>query len=361
MELVQGQTLRQLLQDGPLTPRRALQIAAPIADGLAKAHDAGIVHRDLKPENLMVSHDGFAKILDFGLAKLVGTADAAVLPTMTAKATWPGSVMGTVGYMSPEQASGTTADSRSDQFSFGLVLFEMLTGQRAFARPTTAETLSAIIRDDAPPLAQLNPAIPAPVRWIVDRCLAKNPAERYASTRDLARDLASARDHFSELTGSGASAVSAAAPVARVKRRELVAWLLVAMLGIAALALFLRPGAEADSRSRPHGPLHDRAPERRQFHVEHRTPTICGVARRAPSGVHGHRRRQATRALPPLVRFARVAADSRDRRRVWRVLVAGQSRRWVLYSGPAETSGHLRWRCDHDLRGALRRRRDVES
>ena len=246
MELVQGQTLRQLLQVGALAPRRALQIAAPIADGLAKAHEAGIVHRDLKPENLMVSHDGFAKILDFGLAKLVGKADeAGTLPTMTAKATWPGSVLGTVGYMSPEQATGTAADSRSDQFSFGLVLFEMLSGQRAFARPTAAETLSAIIRDDAPPLAQLNPSIPAPLRWIVDRCLAKNPAERYASTRDLARDLASARDHFSELTGSGASAVSAAAPVARVRRRELVAWLLVAALGIAGLAQLLRLGADA--------------------------------------------------------------------------------------------------------------------
>ncbi len=121
MELVQGQTLRQLLQDGPMTPRRALQIAAPIADGLAKAHEAGIVHRDLKPENLMVSHDGFAKILDFGLAKLVGKADAsATLPTMTAKATWPGSVMGTVGYMSPEQAqrhARRTADPISSRLA----------------------------------------------------------------------------------------------------------------------------------------------------------------------------------------------------------------------------------------------------
>ena len=245
MELVQGQTLRQLLESGALTPRRALHIAAPIADGLAKAHEAGIVHRDLKPENLMVSHDGFAKILDFGLAKLANEAAVGTtLPTVTAKATWPGSVLGTVGYMSPEQASGITADGRSDQFSFGLVLYELLAGQRAFARPTSAETLAAIIRDDAPPLAQLNPAIPAPVRWIVDRCLAKNPAERYASTRDLARDLASARDHFSELTGSGAAAVSAAAPVARVRSRELVAWLLVVALAIAGLTLFLRPGAD---------------------------------------------------------------------------------------------------------------------
>ena len=176
MELVDGQTLRQILQAGPLQARRALQVAAPIADGLAKAHEAGIVHRDLKPENLMVSRDGFAKILDFGLAKLVGEIDArATLETATEKGTRPGSVVGTVGYMSPEQASGGQADSRSDQFSFGLVLYEMLTGKRAFQRPTAVETLSAIIRDDPPPVRQLNPSVPAPVQWIVDRCLAKTP------------------------------------------------------------------------------------------------------------------------------------------------------------------------------------------
>ena len=237
MELVEGQTLRQMLQAGSMPLRRALQVAAPIADGLAKAHEAGIVHRDLKPENLMVSHDGFAKILDFGLAKLVDDADArAALQTMTEKGTRPGSVMGTVGYMSPEQASGGTADNRSDQFSFGLVLYEMLTGQRAFNRPTAVETLSAIIRDEPTPIGQLNPSVPVPIRWIVDRCLAKTPADRYGSTRDLARDLASVRDHFSELTSSGATAVSAPTPAARLKRREIVAWLLVAALVFAAAA-----------------------------------------------------------------------------------------------------------------------------
>jgi Tol biopolymer transport system component len=241
MELVEGQTLRQILQAGSMPLRRALQVAAPIADGLAKAHEAGIVHRDLKPENLMVSHDGFAKILDFGLAKLVDDSDARVaVPTVTDGGTRPGSVMGTVGYMSPEQASGDTVDNRSDQFSFGLVLYEMLTGQRAFSRPTAVETLSAIIREDPTHVGQLNPSVPAPLRWIVDRCLAKNPADRYGSTRDLARDLASARDHFSELTSSGATAVSAATPVVRTRPRELVAWALVATVALAALAVVLR-------------------------------------------------------------------------------------------------------------------------
>lgn len=193
MEFVDGQTLRQILASGQMPTRRALQIAAQIADGLAKAHEAGIVHRDLKPENVMVSNDGFAKILDFGLAKLAA-GDAESGQTMTERGTRPGSVLGTVGYMSPEQASGLPADSRSDQFSFGLVLYEMLTGRRAFAQPTPVETLSAIIRDDPPPIGPLNPSVPAPVRWIVERCLAKTPADRYGSTRDLARDLVTARD-----------------------------------------------------------------------------------------------------------------------------------------------------------------------
>ena len=238
MELVEGQTLRQMLESGAMPPRRALHIAAQIADGLAKAHEAGIVHRDLKPENLMVSPDGFAKILDFGLAKLAADAESrAATLTVTEHGTRPGSVLGTVGYMSPEQAGGQAMDSRSDQFSFGLVLYEMLTGHRAFARPTAVETMSAIIREDPPGIAERTPAVPAPVRWIVERCLAKAPAERYASTRDLARDLAGARDHFSELT----SAPAIARPTANVPwRREAVAWIAVALLGAAVLALVLR-------------------------------------------------------------------------------------------------------------------------
>ena len=245
MELVDGITLREILAAGAMPPRRALQVAAPIADGLAKAHEAGIVHRDLKPENLMVSHDGFGKILDFGLARLVADPDSHAggpppATTITTHGTNPGTTMGTVGYMSPEQASGSVADHRSDQFSFGLVLYEMLAGRRAFSRATSVETLSAIIRDEPPSLREINPAIPLPLQWIVDRCLAKNPSDRYGSTRDLARDLATARDHFSELTASGAAAVSAAASGWRARRRELVAWALVATLVAAGLAVVFR-------------------------------------------------------------------------------------------------------------------------
>src|SRR5262245_3404970 len=237
MELVEGRTLRELVASGePVPTKRLLDVAVQTAEGLAKAHAAGIVHRDLKPENLMVSKDGFVKILDFGLAKLTETApqDASVLPTAVAAPTEPGTVMGTAGYMSPEQASGQPVDYRSDQFSLGTIVYEMATGKRAFQRKTGAETLVAIIREEPEPLAQAAPAAPAPVRWIVDRLLAKDPDERYASTRDLARELESVRDHLSETTASGGLA-AAGVEAPPVRRRG---WLLPAaatlVTGIAA-------------------------------------------------------------------------------------------------------------------------------
>ncbi len=231
MELVEGKTLRELILAEPLQTRKLLEIAVQVADGLAKAHEAGIVHRDLKPENLMVSKDGYVKILDFGLAKLVeaaGSEELSALPTMAAPATQPGTVLGTVGYMSPEQASGGNVDFRSDQFAFGAILYEMATGRRAFQRKTGAETLAAIIREEPEPVGQLNPHAPAPVRWIVERCLAKDPEERYASTKDLTRDLRSVRDHLSETSGSGAAV--ALAPL----RARRPAWLLPAALALLA-------------------------------------------------------------------------------------------------------------------------------
>jgi eukaryotic-like serine/threonine-protein kinase len=202
MELIDGKSLREMLQAGALPVKRAVSLSAQIADGLAKAHEAGIVHRDLKPENIMISKDGFAKILDFGLAKsmMPALADASVLSTLAK--TGEGTILGTVGYMSPEQASGKAVDFRSDQFSFGSIMYEMLSGKRAFARDTNVQSLSAIIQDDPEPLQTLNPQTPAPLRWIIDRCLSKDPSERYASTRDLAREVQSIRDHFSDLTSS---------------------------------------------------------------------------------------------------------------------------------------------------------------
>ncbi len=192
MELIEGETLRALLAGGALPMKKVLRIAAQVADGLAKAHGAGIVHRDLKPENVMVTDDGFAKILDFGLAKVskkeTGPSGATV--STLSKMTEPGTVLGTVAYMSPEQALGGAVDFRSDQFSFGSVLYEMLTGKRAFARESAPETMTAIIREEPEPVERGAPEASVALRWIVERCLAKDPDERYGSTRDLARDLA---------------------------------------------------------------------------------------------------------------------------------------------------------------------------
>jgi predicted ATPase/serine/threonine protein kinase len=197
MELVEGDTLRGLLASGPIPFRKSVAIAAQIADGLAKAHDIGLTHRDLKPENLMVSRDGMAKVLDFGLAKLLKfdqTGSSDVITTITEH----GTIMGTVGYMSPEQATGEELDFRSDQFSFGSVLYEMATGSPAFKKKTHAETTAAILRDDPERLGHKMLQAPAPFIWIVERCLAKDPKQRYASTRDLARDLAAVRDRLAD-------------------------------------------------------------------------------------------------------------------------------------------------------------------
>jgi predicted ATPase len=199
MELVEGKTVRELMVSGLLPIRRAIEIAAQVAEGLTKAHEAGIAHRDLKPENLMVSDDGFVKILDFGLAKV--TLPSGEVTEMSPTVAWqtrPGVVMGTMQYMSPEQVSGGRLDFRSDQFSFGLVLYEMVTGKLAFRRSTTAETLVAILREQAEPIGIQNSDAPAPLCWVIERCMAKEPDKRYVSTRELARELAAIRDRFSE-------------------------------------------------------------------------------------------------------------------------------------------------------------------
>ena len=197
MELVDGRTVRELMASGALPLRQLLQVGTQAAEGLARAHSGGIVHRDLKPENLMVSEDGFVKILDFGLAKVTEPGPEPEV-TISRELTQSGTVLGTVPYMSPEQASGRPLDFRSDQFSLGCVLYEMATGKRAFERETVPETLAAIIRDEPEPIGMLNVRLPAPLCWTVERCLAKDPEQRYASTHDLARDLAAVRDRFLE-------------------------------------------------------------------------------------------------------------------------------------------------------------------
>jgi len=237
MELVDGRTLRDLLAEGALPTKRLLAIAAQIADGLARAHGAGIVHRDLKPENVMVRKDGFVKILDFGLAKLTqsdpNSQDQTHSPTLSV-GTEAGVVMGTVGYMSPEQALAHPLDFRSDQFAFGSILYEMATGRRAFLRASAPETLAAIIREEPEPLRSASPATPVPLVWCVERCLAKDPEERYASTRDLARDLARMRDGLSEGSLSGGAA-AVAQPERR--RRPWIPWAVAGLAAAAAVAV----------------------------------------------------------------------------------------------------------------------------
>ncbi len=228
MEFVDGRTLRDLLTAGPLGIKKSLQIAAQIADGLAKAHSAGIVHRDLKPENVMITRDGFVKILDFGLAKLMIT-DSSETMTAAVPGTHPGMVMGTAGYMSPEQARGAEIDYRSDIFSFGSMLYEMVTGKPPFKGASSAQTLAAIIEDEPTPLAESNPKTPAPLRWLIERCMAKDREDRYSSTRDLAQDLKSIRDHLSDATSSGAM------PHAPAAQRP--KWLIPASLGLGGLVL----------------------------------------------------------------------------------------------------------------------------
>jgi serine/threonine protein kinase len=190
-ELLEGETLRARLGGGPLPPRKVTEYGIQVANGLAAAHEKGIVHRDLKPENLFLTTDGRLKILDFGLAKLIevqqhaATANSATLPSNTV----PGTIMGTVGYMSPEQVRGVDTDARSDIFSFGAILYEMLTGHRAFRGQTSADTISAILKEDPPELTTGTRHIPVGLERVVRHCLEKSPGERFQSARDLAFNL----------------------------------------------------------------------------------------------------------------------------------------------------------------------------
>jgi Tol biopolymer transport system component len=186
-ELLEGQTLREKLESGPLPVRRAIEYALGIAQGLAAAHEKGIVHRDLKPENVFVTRDGRVKVLDFGLAKLVRPEEShEAVVTLTSPATLPGMVMGTVGYMSPEQVRGEPTDARADIFSFGAVFYEMLTGRRAFKRKTSAETMTAILREEPPELNDTGWQGPLALQRILVRCLEKNVERRFQSASDLA-------------------------------------------------------------------------------------------------------------------------------------------------------------------------------
>lgn len=231
-ELLEGETLRDKMAVGPVPQRKALDYALQIAHGLAAAHEKGIVHRDLKPENVFVTSDGRVKILDFGLAKLMepeADAVATDLPTRKLK-TDPGTIMGTIAYMSPEQVRARTVDHRTDIFSLGVVFYEMLTGKRAFDGDSTADLMSAILREEPPRISNTNATLSPALERVIEHCLEKNPAERFHS----ARDLAFAIQALSGTTSLSDQAMVSELPGPRRSFRELIGWGLAGLLLIAA-------------------------------------------------------------------------------------------------------------------------------
>ena len=218
-ELLDGTTLRERLNGGPLAPKRATDYASQIAEGLAAAHERGIVHRDLKPENIFITRDGRVKILDFGLAKTTATLHAGQTqaPTMQqVGATDPGTVLGTAGYMSPEQVRGDSVDARSDIFSLGAIVYEMLSGRRAFHASSSIDTMHAILHQDPPELSSTNPQVPPALERIVHHCLEKNAEQRFQSARDLAFDLAAVSGSSTELIAPPRRMRARVAPLAAV-------------------------------------------------------------------------------------------------------------------------------------------------
>ena len=247
-ELLEGETLNRRIAGTPLSQRRAIDYALQLAHGLAAAHEKGIIHRDLKPDNIFITNEGRVKILDFGLAKLTqldGNQPQTDIPTRRVD-TDPGVVMGTVGYMSPEQLKGLTVDQRSDIFSFGAILYEMLSGKRAFHRGSAAETMSAILKEDPPDLSVTNQNISPALERLVSHCLEKNPTARFHSTRDLGFALES-------LTASTSAGVDRSTlPSTHSRNYERLIWIgVTALLVLIALgAVFFPLFRRADAESR---------------------------------------------------------------------------------------------------------------
>ena len=252
-ELLEGETLRERLAQGRLSVRKALDIGLQVAQGLAAAHAKGIIHRDIKPENIFITNDGHAKVLDFGLAKVDRSAPSDVT---VASNTDPGTVLGTAGYLAPEQAEARPTDARSDVFSFGAVLYEMVTGTRAFKGDSTIDTLHAIVHDQPAPIERATPDAPAELRWILDKCLAKDPDERYQTTRDLVVDLKNASR---ALDSSPKLPVTPAAAPPNRSMAPMIVIAVVAIAVVAGIVMFLRrPSSSAPAAANASTPTFDR-------------------------------------------------------------------------------------------------------
>ena len=213
MELIDGRPLSDQLAEGRLPIREVVEIAVQVGDALAAAHEAGVIHRDLKPQNIVLTSGGRAKIVDFGLSKIADRPDGSHAETVPGDTLTAGhAVLGTVGYMAPEQVMAVAVDGRADQFALGCILYEMLTGRRAFRRETAVQTMTSILEDEPPSIAGLRPEVPQPLVSIISRCLEKRPDQRYASTRDLAHDLRDAYEQILLDTRSGTHAVHPVRP-----------------------------------------------------------------------------------------------------------------------------------------------------
>jgi len=249
MELLEGESLRELISKESITSGKAVEYARSIADGLAAAHDKGIVHRDLKPENVFLTKDGRIKILDFGLAKLkLSEADLSTeTPTATLD-TAPGGLIGTIPYMAPEQVQGQPADHRSDIFALGVVLYEMLTGKRPFGGSTSVETAAAILKEDPEPMSSVAPGVPPTLAGVVSKCLEKRPEDRFSSAHDLALTLGAIDTAASASPGEGQSVIAKRWP-------HILAVVIAAIIGLLVIlppeALFERRGGEPSEASLP--------------------------------------------------------------------------------------------------------------
>ncbi len=246
-EYIEGETLRQQMTRGRLSLSSTLDAAIQVASALQAAHAAGIVHRDIKPENVMVRNDGIVKVLDFGLAKLTERQSPAPKPpevdtqvsTVAAISTSTGMVMGTASYMSPEQARGLKVDARSDIFSFGVVLYEMLAGRRPFVGATAGDILAAILRDEPPPLSEHSPDCPALLERIVNRCLAKTPEQRYQAASELSAELKSARAAIDEGSRPTSAEEEKLAAFRKTEKSPKQRWRLAVIGGVVALVALM--------------------------------------------------------------------------------------------------------------------------